>query len=170
MGGDPHTKASKRGVNLGIEGGATRTIALFADSRGQILKRIETRPLNLKLSSDDEILRAFRGLRLARSTVRTVSICLAGCRTERDRARIRDLAARIWPHAGCLAGSDLESGFAAAFGPDGTGILVISGTGSCVFGRDGDKSVKAGGLGHLLGDRGSGYWIALQNLRAAILD
>jgi N-acetylmuramic acid 6-phosphate etherase len=62
-------------------------------------------------------------------------------------------------------GSDLDSGFAAAFRTSGTGILVINGTGSCVYGRKGTRSARAGGWGHVLGDHGSGYWIALTGLR-----
>ncbi len=168
MGGDPHTETTQRGVSLGVEGGATRTVALFADSGGRLLKRLETRPLNLKLASDNDILDVLRELRIPRLTIQNIAICLAGCRTERDRARVRELAARLWPRARCVAGSDLDSGFAAACGVTGAGILVVSGTGSCVCGRNGEKSAQAGGWGHLLGDRGSGYWIALQNLRAAV--
>jgi N-acetylmuramic acid 6-phosphate etherase len=63
----------------------------------------------------------------------------------------------------------LDSGFAAAFGTKGSGILVLSGTGSCVFGRNPrDQTARAGGWGHLLGDHGSAYWIAMTGLRAAL--
>ena len=65
-------------------------------------------------------------------------------------------------------GSDLESGFATAFGVNGAGLLVVSGTGSCVRGRNGRQIAQAGGWGHLLGDHGSGYWIALTGLRTAV--
>jgi N-acetylmuramic acid 6-phosphate etherase len=67
-------------------------------------------------------------------------------------------------------GSDVDSALAAAFGPRGSGIVIISGTGSCVVGRNGGQVARAGGWGHLLGDHGSGYWIALTGLRAAIRD
>jgi N-acetylmuramic acid 6-phosphate etherase len=67
-------------------------------------------------------------------------------------------------------GSDTDSALAAAFGPHGSGIVIISGTGSCVYGRNGTEVARAGGWGHLLGDHGSGYWIALTGLRAAIRD
>ena len=45
---------------------------------------------------------------------------------------------------------------------------MLSGTGSCVYGRHGKQVARAGGWGHLLGDHGSGYWIALTGLRAAV--
>ncbi len=43
----------------------------------------------------------------------------------------------------------------------GSGIIVISGTGSIVLGKDVDGSrVRIGGWGHLIGDEGSGYGLA----------
>ena len=49
------------------------------------------------------------------------------------------------------------------------GIVAISGTGSNVFGVNaaGD-SWRCGGWGHILGDEGSGYWIGLGAIRAAL--
>lgn len=169
MGGDPKKSGP---FSLGIEGGGTHTIALLAGCRGQVLKRLELGPLNLKLASDAQILAILNHLKIQishlKSPVTKIALCLAGCRTGTDCVRARALAQRIWPRARLFIGSDLDSGFAAAFGPDGTGILVISGTGSCVYGRKGTRSSRAGGWGHLLGDHGSGYWIALTGLRNVI--
>jgi N-acetylmuramic acid 6-phosphate etherase len=165
MGGDP-----KDGTYfLGIEGGGTHTVALLADTRGQIRKRFEVGPLNLKLASDTDVLRRLREIksRAARRPL-SLALCLAGCRTAVDRRRLHSLAERIWPRVPVYVGNDLDSGFAAAFGLNGTGILVVSGTGSCVQGRNGKRVARAGGWGHLLGDHGSGYWIALTGLRAAV--
>jgi N-acetylglucosamine kinase-like BadF-type ATPase len=40
------------------------------------------------------------------------------------------------------------------------GIILVSGTGSIVYGKDADqKTIRVGGWGHLVGDEGSGYWI-----------
>ena len=49
------------------------------------------------------------------------------------------------------------------------GIVAISGTGSNVFGVNaaGD-SWRCGGWGHILGDEGSGYWVGLGAIRAAL--
>src|SRR4029434_8755028 len=48
-------------------------------------------------------------------------------------------------------------------------VLVLSGTGSCIFGqsRKGDTA-KLGGWGHILGDKGSGYEIGLRALKAVV--
>ena len=170
MGGDSRQETKR--VCLGIEGGGTKTTALFADAKGKVLQRLERGPFNLKLSTDQQILNLLRSLRRREFRVSNISLCLAGCRTPADCARVRALAGRVFPDARCVVvGSDLDSGFATAFGTNGAGILVISGTGSCVFGRNQrGQTARAGGRGHLLGDCGSGYWIAITGLRAALRD
>ena len=168
MGGEPRQPGKR--VCLGIEGGGTKTTALFADAEGRILQRLELGPLNLKLSTDAQILSALRRIRSAlRPPPFTLSLCLAGCRSPSDKTRLRNLVARVFPDSHRFVGSDLDSGLAAAFGATGSGILVISGTGSCVFGRaSSGETARAGGWGHLLGDHGSAYWIAIAGLRAAL--
>jgi glucosamine kinase len=63
---------------------------------------------------------------------------------------------------------DEEIALDAAF-RGGPGVLVIAGTGSNVIGRTvGGELVGAGGWGPVLGDEGSGYWIGLEAIRAAL--
>lgn len=151
---------------LGIEGGGTRTVALLANTTGRDRRRREFGPLNLQLATDREVLAVLRACRAPQPDA--VAICLAGCRTAADRARLRRLSGRVFPRVPAFIGNDLDSGLAAAFGVKGAGILVISGTGSCVVGRRAGAIARAGGWGHVLGDHGSGYWIALTGLRNAI--
>ncbi|MDA8409878.1 MAG: hypothetical protein M0001_05735 [Treponema sp.] len=75
-------------------------------------------------------------------------------------------------YAGPLGiGNDAEPALAGAL-DDTEGLLLIAGTGSIAFGRARDGStVRAGGLGHLLGDEGSAWRIAFdaicRSLRSA---
>lgn len=48
------------------------------------------------------------------------------------------------------------------------GVLTIAGTGSISYGRNGEKEEYAGGWGHLLGDEGSSYDIAIQACKQII--
>ncbi|MGW0037831.1 N-acetylglucosamine kinase [Gordonia sp. NPDC003376] len=50
------------------------------------------------------------------------------------------------------------------------GIALISGTGAVAWGRSGLATGRAGGWGHLLGDEGSGYWVAREAIRLALAD
>ena len=100
-----------------------------------------------------------------------VGIGMAGVLDERDRNRIRAVAARLWPGIPCWAGNDLESALAAASDqsspPQTVRVIVISGTGASCYGQGArGASVLTGGWGHLLGDRGSGYDIARRALQA----
>jgi len=91
-------------------------------------------------------------------------------------AGIASPAARAWAHriVPALVAGDLllcgdeEIALDAAFA-GGPGILVIAGTGSNVVGRAATGALfGAGGWGPVLGDEGSGYWIGLEALRAAL--
>jgi N-acetylglucosamine kinase-like BadF-type ATPase len=61
---------------------------------------------------------------------------------------------------------DVEAAWHATHA-DGAGILVLAGTGSIVLGRtERGRWARAGGLGPLLGDEGSAFWIGREWLRA----
>ncbi len=67
-------------------------------------------------------------------------------------------------HCRAVGVHDSELVHAAVFeGRDG--IITISGTGSVSYGRFKGMVDKTGGWGHVLGDEGSGYWIALEALK-----
>lgn len=70
-------------------------------------------------------------------------------------------------HVPCRVVDDGMMGLYARFG-HGDGILVISGTGSVCYGKKGGRYHSVGGWGHLVDDRGSGTWIALQAVRAML--
>jgi len=152
---------------LGIEGGGTKTEwALLAGDavEGDVISSGVLPASNLRLISDDSLARLFSVLP---RDVTHVGAFLAGCGTEEDRARLLGLVKQAWPQALIAVGSDRDSGMAAAFG-DEDGIAVIAGTGAAVTGRREGAVEKAGGWGQLLGDRGSGYDLAMQGLRLVL--
>jgi N-acetylmuramic acid 6-phosphate etherase len=102
-----------------------------------------------------------------------IAIGMAGARTESDRQRIRAAAAKVWPKTPCYATNDLETALVAGEtgGPDASvaRVLILSGSGSCCFGRKPDgKTIRFGGWGHVLGDKGSGYEIGLRGVKASV--
>ena len=155
---------------LGIECGGTRSVAILADGGGQIVRRHEAGPANLRLLSDAQLVSHFQALARLFPVPSAVGIGMAGVREESDRRRVREAAAIVWPGVPCHAANDLETSLAAADlpgeAPPPTRVIIISGTGSCVYGRGTiGNTAKVGGWGHLLGDRGSGYDIVLRALR-----
>lgn len=155
---------------LGIEAGGTRTSACWMEASGTVSHPKIFGPANLRLLSDPQLLQHFRTVAAAFPKPIAVGIGMAGARTEPDRNRIRTAARRVWPQAHSLATHDLETALAAAdTPPDRALILVLSGTGSCCYGRDlRGHPAQVGGWGHLLGDQGSAYAIALQALRQVV--
>jgi N-acetylglucosamine kinase-like BadF-type ATPase len=62
--------------------------------------------------------------------------------------------------------SDAEAAYHGALG-ERPGVLLLAGTGSIALGRDAQgRWARAGGLGPLLGDEGSAFWIGREWLRA----
>ena len=160
---------------LGIECGGTRTVALFGPGKDGGFRRAEFGPANLRLLNDAALVKHFKAVkRAAGAAPAGIAIGMAGARTEKDRRRIRAAAGKVWRHTPVYATDDLETALAAADSEDGrepiARVLILSGTGSCCFGRRQGScggTVRLGGWGHILGDRGSGYDIGLQALRAA---
>jgi N-acetylglucosamine kinase-like BadF-type ATPase len=75
---------------------------------------------------------------------------------------------RIVPRARVLVVNDALIALAAG-ARNKPGIVIISGTGSIVYGRNArDEAARAGGWGHMIGDEGSGYWIGREALAAVM--
>ena len=156
---------------LGIDGGATRTVAVLGDDAGHELGRMEAQPTNLRLLTDGALLAVFREIARTFPAPNAVGIGLAGAWDDADRERIRRAASACWPHVPCQATHDLEIALAAALPlpkPQAE-VLILSGTGSCCYGRNPTGRVaKVGGWGHTLGDQGSGYDLGMSSLRAVV--
>jgi N-acetylmuramic acid 6-phosphate etherase len=188
-----NSEAPKHPLFLGLECGGTRTIALLADNAGRATKRIEAGPANLKLLSDAQLIEHFQSIARAFPQPSALGIGMAGARTETDWKRIRNAASKIWKEIPCVATNDLETALAAVNGkshprlridsarrksisknlaagsPTFVHVLVLSGTGSCCYGKNAaGKIAKIGGWGHILGDKGSGYEIGMRALKAVV--
>lgn len=154
---------------LGIDGGATKTTWSLCRETDGVLHVMETGsagPGSMKLLNPKGLRRLLESL--PKSAGR-IGVFLAGCATPADHATLHAVATAVWPRARIRVGSDRESGFAAAFG-SADGIAVIAGTGSAVTGRRNGREERAGGWGHLLGDSGGGYDLAIHALRRILFD
>jgi N-acetylmuramic acid 6-phosphate etherase len=165
------------GSYLGVECGATRSVALLAPGGDVPWLRAEFGPANLRLLDNAALLAHFTEIEefQARATapLAGIAIGMAGMRTDSDRQRIRTVAAKVWPEIPCYATNDLETALVAGESDEKTKavarVLILSGTGSCCFGRNPDgKTIRFGGWGHILGDKGSGYEIGLRGLKASV--
>ncbi|MBI4482089.1 MAG: ATPase [Acidobacteria bacterium] len=160
---------------LGIDGGGTKTTCVLASEKGEAVRRVTAGPSNYhkvglemaRASLSQAIADATWGLSAGDSLL---ALCagLAGAGRPAERERLREVFRELVTARQLYVVEDITI---ALFGGTGgrPGVAVIAGTGSNCMGVNalGDTA-RAGGWGHLLGDEGSGYWIAQRALRAAI--
>jgi N-acetylmuramic acid 6-phosphate etherase len=157
---------------IGVDGGASRTVGVLVEDE-RVVARYIVGPTNPHLVGESGCLDALRDLfeNLCRhaslGTVQAIWLGVAGVRSPADVAIVQGICATLGMAGKTRVSNDLVLALASA-GAEKCGIAVVAGTGSCVFGvnTEGDTCF-AGGLGHLLGDEGSGYAIAAEALRAA---
>jgi glucosamine kinase len=173
-------RASARFV-LGIDGGATKTLAAVLDLESGAVHLGEGGPSNEDAvgtrAAVDALLKA-AGRAIERAGVAPGGLdaavgALSGTDTEGVARRLRSArsgqgqsqSGEEW-----IVVNDVVAAWAAATGAR-PGIGVISGTGSNVFGVGADGAAwRAGGWGQLLGDEGSGYWLGAESIGAALRD
>ncbi|MFD5214513.1 N-acetylglucosamine kinase [Microbacterium sp. NPDC058345] len=163
---------------LGIDAGGTSTRAVLTDSRGECLgygvggrgNPISAGPERAADGVMEAIAGALQTAGRSLADIAVVTPAMAGSRASGDHTWLR---ARLGQHGfdGRLVfESDLLaayfSGSASPFG-----YALVSGTGACVVRvRDGRIDGTGDGLGWLLGDRGSGFWIGEAVARAVAQD
>ena len=131
---------------LGIECGATQTVALF--EQADEVQRAVFGPANLRLLSERQLAAHLRKIAKAIDLPEAVTIGMAGARTTADKKRLLKAAVKVWPKASHIhATNDLETALAADTQRKPLDrVLVISGTGSCCFGQAPDGTIaKLGG-------------------------
>ncbi|MCL2391441.1 MAG: hypothetical protein FWC66_02370 [Oscillospiraceae bacterium] len=94
---------------------------------------------------------------------------IAGCDTPEDMRIYRELVSEIgFSDSRIKLFNDCELAFLAA--ADAPGLCIVAGTGSNSMAFHPDRPVlRAGGLGALLSDGGSGFWIAQRVMRKMLL-
>jgi N-acetylglucosamine kinase-like BadF-type ATPase len=151
-----------RSIAIGVDLGATR-LRLLATQHDRVVGRIST-----AAPPGSDLANFLHGVWKARGWTRrdvgALVVASRGIWTARER---RALAGRFAPLAARVEVlSDAQAALLGALG-DTPGVLILSGTGSIVIGRDaGGRWARAGGLGPLLGDEGSAFWIGRAWLRA----
>lgn len=153
---------------IGIEGGATRTVAIYYD--GYKTEQTELSQGNVRLLNDSELEALYEQIYLKFRNATIVVAGMAGARNKRDFQRIQNALKKFWKDSVCIPTNDLETALNSVERTDDrVRILVIAGTGSCVYGRAADgKTVKVNGWGHLLGDSGSAYRIGLNAIQNSL--
>lgn len=159
---------------LGIDGGGTKTRCIVGDEKSQ---------LGAGSSSSSKVQRV--GEACARDALAAAvhEACVQAGISPQQIARtcagitgsarpeiagvMRDLMTSIVGGEVEIVG-DVEVAFEDALGA-GPGVIVIAGTGSIAYGRNSKgETARAGGWGYAVSDEGSGHWIGVEAVRAAL--
>lgn len=159
-----------------VDSGATHTRACLADDQGQIYGWDEAGPgnafavgmkvgtLNLRLA----VRGALRSSGLSSGVIRRAVAGIAGVGSlGKDAAPFSSTLQILLPGSRVSIFGDTRTAFEGALGGE-PGVVIVSGTGSVVFGCDPQgETVKIGGWGAWIGDEGSSQWISREALRRA---
>jgi glucosamine kinase len=158
---------------LGVDGGATKTLAAVLDLEEGAVHLGHGGPSNEDAvgagSAVQALLaaaeQAIAAAGIAADRLGAAVLAIAGTDTAAIASSVRSARTDSW-----LVVNDVVAAWATVTG-GGPGVAVISGTGSNVFGVGPDgRGWRAGGWGHLLGDEGSGYWLGIESIKAALRD
>jgi len=159
------------GYIVGIDGGGTKTEAVLVRPDGEVLASYRAGPANYQLTGP-ECLRttvedAVERLLAAAGGGEVSVLCvgLAGVDRPQDRREVALALSGLGREV--VVASDGEIALEGAH-LGGPGLVVIAGTGSIAWGKDGGRVARAGGWGYLLGDEGGGYWIGKEAIAAAL--
>jgi glucosamine kinase len=170
--GEPLASAHGRYV-MGIDGGATKTTAAVLDLDGGAVSFAHGGPSNqdaIGAKAAVEALLQVADLAISRAGISErdlarVVLAVAGTDTGTVARHVREARSEDW-----IVVNDVVAAWATATGAR-PGVGAISGTGSNVFGvGPEDRPWRAGGWGHILGDEGSGYWLGIESIKAALHD
>ena len=158
---------------LGIDAGGTKTVCLLADDRGQVIAEARGGGANLQSAGELEVEKVLHHVMeeaLGERDILPAAICLgiAGVDRPEDGNAVRGIMRRIGFKTPTLVVNDALVALVAGAG-DEPGVVLVAGTGSIAYGKDGaGRAARAGGWGYLLGDEGGGFWIGRAALSAVV--
>jgi N-acetylglucosamine kinase-like BadF-type ATPase len=150
---------------IGIDGGGTKTEAILFDMKGNEINRTTSGLGNLVVNEEVALKNIVQAVSnviedFPREDCEYIVLGLAGAEVGDNASKVENtIKDKFNCRVKCF--NDGVIGLAAIF-KDEDGIMTIAGTGSISFGMYKNKQATAGGWGHLLGDEGSGYSIAIK--------
>ncbi len=159
---------------LGIDGGGTQTTCAVGSDSEELARAVGPGSNPIRVGEERSraallgvVEEACAQAGVASSGIAAVCVGMAGGAREPMRDSIRRVIGEV-TSAPALVVGDNDIAFEAAFG-DAPGVIVIAGTGSIAFGRNGaGEAARAGGWGFSISDEGSAHWIGRAAVSAAL--
>jgi N-acetylglucosamine kinase-like BadF-type ATPase len=161
---------------LGIDGGGTKTRCVLGDDNSVLGTGTDSGCSILRVgeacardSLAGAIHEACVSAGVSPHQISRTCAGIAGASDDGIASRLQRLLIEILGGAIEVIG-DMEVALESAFDGD-PGIIVVAGTGSIAFGRNGQgETARAGGWGRILCDEGSAHWVVIQAIDAALHD
>ncbi|MBR3504852.1 MAG: hypothetical protein IKO07_11525 [Clostridia bacterium] len=161
---------------IGIDVGGTKNELVLCDNQGHILNRLLAPGSNASEFGPEmaaaRVAQQVESLMAGRegAPVDALYAGLAGGTAPQTRKTVHEqLSARLPFVKAIDNGSDALNGLYACVGAR-DGMVVISGTGTSAFVRQGDRLIQVGGWGYLIDDAGGGYALGRGAVNAAYRD
>jgi len=163
---------------VAVDAGGTSTRAVVVHPAGQCLgyavagsgNPTAVGPARAAGSVAESVMGALRRAEVPSTRVRQVVLAMAGAGSTSAAEEIRGRLAGVGLDAPLVFESDLlATYFSGTHRPDGYAVIAGTGAGAIRV-QNGRQVAVADGLGWLLGDEGSGFWIGQHAVRAALAD
>src|SRR5664279_4746611 len=163
---------------VAVDAGGTSTRAVVVHPAGQCLGHAvagsgnptAVGPETAAAAVSESVTEALQRAEVPSTRIRLVVLAMAGAGSTSAAAETRHRLAGIGLDAPVVFESDLlATYFSGTPRPDGYAVVAGTGAGAIRV-ADGRKVAVADGLGWLLGDEGSGFWIGQRVVRAALAD
>lgn len=164
----------KKKFYLGVEGGGTKSTAMLVDEDDDIIMQRIGKALNYhsegKESAKNNLASLLKPIvRKAKGSKLYAIFGLAGLDSKEDETFYKSIVHSVLPSNSVFqVFNDTKIALEAKCPNEDNRIVVISGTGSNVYGESGDTKTNSIGADFILGDEGSGYAIGLKALKASI--
>jgi N-acetylglucosamine kinase-like BadF-type ATPase len=157
---------------MGVDGGGSKTEAIAYDLQGNIVGRGMSGFGNVLIDYGRAMAHIMQAIEQASENLCAedclyLYLGLAGIEADTNQKKVVTLLQERFATPVKVV-NDAILAYAAFFQEEEEGILTISGTGSISVGKKNNTYLFSGGWGHLLGDEGSGYWIAMEAVRQMI--
>lgn len=156
---------------LGIDGGGTETVAAVCDENGKIISSARGKSINFRSvgyeKAKKNLLDTITSLGVGYEFDSAV-IGLSAIEERMSESEALEFTKGVLNSRFLLVDSDLFIASESVCS-DGSFAVAVAGTGSmAIFCNNGEITGKAGGWGHILGDEGSAYSIAIRGIKSAI--
>ena len=162
---------SEKKALIAIDGGGTKTYFLLFAEDGEVLDRVilgGSNPNAYGIEQTKAVLS--EGIdRMCRSAeIIGIFAGISGASAGNNRRDLKDFLKKRYPYVKSRVEGDIHNVIFGVHGAQERCIAAICGTGSVVYGYDGDDLTRYGGWGYLFDDAGSGFDIGRDAIRHAL--